>query len=217
MLHCTPTIIGGDAWAANPYGLLTGTRTRRRVYALRCLAMLARTLPAGLLWHCDLGVSVLVVQLSEAIRGCADLQQGALGVAALQAVVEAAVTARELTVIIPLHACDESMTCSNSSSSNPAAIEKSMDSLQHVHAVGSRFLSGARVGSEEWSLREDGIDATASALEFLVVELQVREHDIISSTQALQASCSQLTLGPQGTGWSRSLARLAVLRKSAAL
>ena len=60
---------------------------------MRCLATMASRLQAALWRYCGTDASVLVVQLSEVVRGCTDPQLGEHGVAALQAVAKASVAA----------------------------------------------------------------------------------------------------------------------------
>ena len=64
-----------------------------RTFALRCLTTLASTLRGALRRYAAIDASVLVVQLSEVVRGCLDPQLVEHGVAALQAVAEASVAA----------------------------------------------------------------------------------------------------------------------------
>ena len=60
---------------------------------MRCLATLASTLRVAFWRYCATDASVLVVQLSESVRGCSDPQLGEYCIAALQAVAEASVAA----------------------------------------------------------------------------------------------------------------------------
>jgi len=73
-------------------GTLIGMCTCR-TFAMRCLSTVASTLRAALWRHCATDASVLVVQLSEVVRGCLDPQLVEHGIAALQAVAEASVAA----------------------------------------------------------------------------------------------------------------------------
>lgn len=116
-----------------------------RVFALRCLAILASTLKAAMWKQCDVDASVLVVQLSETLRSCTDPQQAEHGIAALQAVGEAAVEAGVISVPDSSIPSEHTLHSRTAACQHPHHMQGTAQSQQSVSAQWGQYH---RSGSE---------------------------------------------------------------------
>ena len=154
-----------------------------RVFALQCLATLAKTLRSSLWRYCDTGACVLVVQLSEVVRGCTDLSLHAEhGVAALQAVGRSSSRCRcSLSVTTPSvlasgHCLTGLMVVTAALSASPTGNEEAPEPTAfRVCAVGSAvppFQQSKQLARQSGRGVRISVDAVATAaMAFLFVEV----------------------------------------------